>query len=98
MKALNGFAKELGREINNRNAILNQKKSDLEVELTNIQKELDSLVPIKARAISYVPNKMLCPRCYIFEELAIEMKPIASESETDVFRCRHCSSEIEVEG
>lgn len=97
MKAFEDFVKELVREIDNRNAILNKKKNDLEVELANINKEIDSLIPAKSRAESYTVQDETCPRCRIHEGLTVKMKPIASENESDIFRCSHCSSEIEVE-
>ncbi len=97
MKEFVEYAKSLTKAVENEYTRLHDKKISLETELAEINKRIALIEPKKKRIGIYKPEQMLCPVCFIDKDLSVEMKPVPSESTSDIFRCPHCSSEIEVE-
>lgn len=96
MKAFDNFAKEITGQVGNENEILHNKKVSLEAELAKTNELIAAIEPKRGHAVAYKSDQNFCPFCFIHNGISVEMKPIPSDSENDIFKCSHCSSEIEV--
>ena len=97
MKAFDDFSKEVAEQVDNENKRLHNEKARLETELAKVDEQIFLAEQKKRRVVAYTSDGGLCPYCFIHNNLSIEMKPIPSDSELDIMKCKHCSSELEIE-
>jgi len=100
---LRGFATEIWRQLQEEKQQRAQRYRDLEAQQREIeaqQREIDEQLPsLQAallRADKPIP-KGCCPQCWIRDGEKIELTPIPSGDEDDLFRCHTCGTEFFVE-
>lgn len=94
--SLRGFAQELWRQIQEEQISRAQRYRELEAEQREIDEKLPSLHAAALRADKPIP-KDCCPSCWIWHGEKIELTPIPSRYQDDLFRCRSCDTEFFVE-
>jgi hypothetical protein len=82
-------------------AALRDQEADLKARLANIQKEkpqaeaaIDRVELLRSGGIKL--PQFACVNCYVVHDRKTEMRPIASDSDVDLMRCRECGHEIEI--
>jgi len=86
---------------------IKQENQTLDEEEHRITTRLDEISKIRSEFVidnnslnAYISacpsNRYTCPICFIRIGTSIEMKPIPGDNDTDIFKCSHCSSFIEV--
>lgn len=95
-KELERFRLEAIRQLENE-----QQKRD--AQLTELQEAIvkleatNSLLPHQIlRAKHPLPAGAICPRCWVWDGEKIEIGSVNSSTNDDLFRCKHCGTEIEV--
>jgi hypothetical protein len=97
MKAFDEFAKEVAGQVDNENQRLNNEKAKLETDLRKVSELIPLVEQKKRRVVAYTSDSGLCPFCFIHNNLSVEMKPVPSNSDIDIMKCKHCASELEIE-
>jgi hypothetical protein len=97
MKQLNEIAAKTVEEMKYLNKTLDEKKKNLEIELNEIKSRIMETIKAERRLDSYLSDSGICPVCFISSGSSFQIKPIASDSALDKFRCSNCGLEIEIE-
>jgi DNA-directed RNA polymerase subunit RPC12/RpoP len=91
---------ELANDIQRRIAGLEKKKAELENELSINQAALDAAKFCHDHfadfQVKFGPNYQ-CPRCWINNESRSALRPIPSDTDTDILRCSNCQFEVLIE-
>lgn len=97
---LQQYASDLNADLHQKELRLNREKADLEEKLLLVQVSLDVVGSRKERLSSLfneLRGRLVCPSCFIQEEVWAEVIPIPSETDReDLFRCKRCRTEFSV--
>ena len=85
-------------EVRQQDQALEQEENKVRARLNQIEELRSKFSKAYINLKAYPPSgsEYPCPTCFVIDGVARETKPIASESEVDIFRCSHCELEIEV--
>ncbi|MCH8172269.1 MAG: hypothetical protein IIA70_03065 [Proteobacteria bacterium] len=73
-----------------------QELKEINTRQTKLESDLAALEPRQLRAHSLMSrNDLICAHCFIYNNVESPLKPIASDSEVDLFRCKICGREFE---
>ncbi|NQT22802.1 MAG: hypothetical protein HQ579_05100 [Candidatus Omnitrophica bacterium] len=100
--------KEFLEAAENEIQLVRNEYDNLQNEENQITERLNEISEIRFKLViqndalqSYVTactsNRYTCPSCFIRNRQTIEISPISSQDANDIFKCPHCSLQIEVE-
>ena len=95
------FIQEAHRTVDNvrqQDQALEQEENKVRARLNEIEEMRSNFAEVNTRINSYPPSgsEYPCPRCFVIDGLAREMKPMFSKGQMDIFQCPHCELAIEV--
>jgi len=93
------IAGEFIQEVHHKHAQLQQEEEKLRNRLDEIKEERSNFAEIDTCMESYTACgcEYPCPECFVNRSLTVEMSPMDSNNRLDIFRCPHCSLQIEIE-
>jgi len=92
-------AKELVERMRYKYAQLDQEEEKLRKRLNEIESERAKSSEINTCIDAYTSCgcDYPCPECFVSERRIVEMISLDSDDELDIFKCKHCNLEIEIE-
>ena len=94
--SLRGFAREAATQIAEQQYARAQRYRELEREKAEVENKEPSLQAAALRADKPLPERA-CPRCWIWDGELVELTPMPSRTDDDLFRCSRCGDEFSVE-
>lgn len=99
---MNAELHEIAESLDTRLAELNQKETAIQTDLAKVQQEKsEAQAAIQRIQLLRSGQRQLvnygCLDCYVFHDISTEMSQLESDTGTDLFRCRKCGYEMEIE-
>lgn len=92
-------AQQFVDQIHYKHAQFDREEEQLRERLNEIEDERSNLAKVDTCMDSYKSCgcNYPCPECFVTKGRVVEMTPLGSEDNSEMFRCGHCNLEIQVE-